>query len=56
MREMDSNDVESEMEYIIEDDKREVEMSPEDRKEMERVTKLQKSCTKPLVAFSPVAW
>jgi hypothetical protein len=31
-------------------------MSKEDRQEMERVMELQRACTKPLVAFSPVAW
>jgi hypothetical protein len=57
MRGMDGSDAdcESEFECSIEG-KREMEMSPEDRKEMERVAKLQRSCTKPLVTFSPVAW
>jgi hypothetical protein len=48
MRERSSDD-ESEPEVNM-------EISKEDRQEMERVMKLQRACTKSLVAFSPVEW
>jgi hypothetical protein len=44
-----SSDEESEPEVTM-------EISKEDRQEMERVMKLQRTCANPLVAFSPVAW
>jgi hypothetical protein len=50
MRERSSED-ESECEAEVP-----VEMSKEDRQEIKRVMKLQRACTKPLIAFSPVAW
>ena len=50
---MDSSDAEGESESEAEVH---IEISKEDRQEMERVALLQRACTKPLVAFSPVVW
>jgi hypothetical protein len=38
------------------EDQREMEMSIENKQEMERVKRMQQTSTRPLVAFSPVVW